>query len=836
MGSTLRTLGVTHPNLGDKTAQRYFSGRLNNRVRESSRERIITSISETLAASIFVIAPDEEAQEFSDSSWLAAVLNWHAATWDRFRAFLQPRVMRVYPDHLALVWRAYFRLAAIDLALRAAAHIHIAGASADALQFLLWVSVDHRGQYLNRKRREAGVSLSTLAESARVSDNTVEAWVYEGARPSDDNLASVTRALVPTADPDQCDRLLREFRKLYWTSDVAGILSELIGPESANEIVSRMHRYASLLYGIIDDKMDAAVRWNVLGSLATLGAHSEFSEALLAALVPNEPDSEWKEDLRAAAGNWTRRVLAVNLGVHRAEEDVLIADTNGRVLQGWDVSNPERYDHYRRSGELQLQGRIYEAIAELEEAVKLDPLDPVNHFTLGSVKGDIGVKQGDAELVKEGLEACWLAASLDPAWILPWAEIGFILLESGRPREAVEHLRAAGPERRPLDTRFYGALGAALRELGQYEESLKAFESSLELNPEDAPVAAGAAIVAALAGDKAKLTRYRRIARHLGSPEDLDLRLELAKAFRASMPPATDIESRQGLGMAVLDASLQLNPSDATLYLYRARLHFLKEDDDRALSDLDEAIRLDPDNAGAFLIRGTIHGFLKQYHRVVSDMTEALRIGPKDALALYHRGMAHAELDNLDLAETDLNEAIRLDPGNADAYRVRGDCCRYKGEFDPAIADFEAAIEIDPENSWSYRGRGAAYRMKGEFERAISDYGEALRIDPRDFYALRFRGDAHLANGDYDRAVSDCEAALSISGPDEVAYFCMAKANLFNGNLEQAMRDFDSAVQCNPSSGRALYGRALARELTGDSEGAERDYNSARVLGYDDPE
>ena len=143
MGSTLRTLGVTHPNLGDKTAQRYFSGRLNNRVRESSRERIITSISETLAASIFVIAPDEEAQEFSDSSWLAAVLNWHAATWDRFRAFLQPRVMRVYPDHLALVWRAYFRLAAIDLALRAAAHIHIAGASADALQFLLWVSVDH---------------------------------------------------------------------------------------------------------------------------------------------------------------------------------------------------------------------------------------------------------------------------------------------------------------------------------------------------------------------------------------------------------------------------------------------------------------------------------------------------------------------------------------------------------------------------------------------------------------------------------------------------------------------------------------------------------------------
>ena len=225
-------------------------------------------------------------------------------------------------------------------------------------------------------------------------------------------------------------------------------------------------------------------------------------------------------------------MLAVNLGVHRAEEDVLIRDTDGRVLQDWDVSNPEAYDHYRRFGELQLQGRIYEAIAELEKAVKLDPLDPVNHFTLGSVKGDIGAKQGDAELVKEGLAACRLAASLDPAWILPWAEIEFILLESGRPREAVEHLRADVPERRPLDTRYYGALGAALRKLGHYEESLKAFESSLELNPEDAPVAAGAAIVAALAGDRAKLTRYRQTARHMGASDELDLHFVLAKAFR----------------------------------------------------------------------------------------------------------------------------------------------------------------------------------------------------------------------------------------------------------------------------------------------------------------
>ena len=68
------------------------------------------------------------------------------------------------------------------------------------------------------------------------------------------------------------------------------------------------------------------------------------------------------------------------------------------MLCGWDISNPEAYVHYRRFWELQLQGRIHEAIAELEMAVKLDPLGPANHFTLGSFKGGMGAKQGNAAL------------------------------------------------------------------------------------------------------------------------------------------------------------------------------------------------------------------------------------------------------------------------------------------------------------------------------------------------------------------------------------------------------------------------------------------------------
>lgn len=536
LGVLVRSLGISHPSLGDKTAQRYFSGRLENRVKESSRDNIIAAISETLAESIFVGTPVREGEGHSNSSWLAEVLNWHAANWDRFRAFLHPRMMRVYPSHLASIWRAYIRLVAVDLALRAATHIHLSGASSDALEFLDWAGVGRRGEFLNKNRRAAGVSIDALAEAADVSRNAVEAWLYQGARPSDNNLASIVAAFVSDADSDEYYHLLRQLRMLYWVSDVAGLLGEIIGPDSVDEAISRLHRYASqlcIIMGIVDE-MDATRRWDVLSSIATLGAHSSFSEALLAFLVSNEADVEWKKDLTAVASDWTRRVLEINLDVHRAEVDDLILQTEGQILKNWDVGNPEAYAHYQRSMELQVQGRMREAVAEVARAAELDPLDPANHFTLGSVKGGIGAQQGDAALIEEGIEECWLAATLDPVWILPWAEIGLILFSSGRPKEAVAHLKAVEPERRPLDTRYYSTLGLALRELGRYEESLTAFESCLELNPDDLLMVIVSTVTAALAGNKAKLRQYAKMARHMGASKELDDLLHGIKMAKAA--------------------------------------------------------------------------------------------------------------------------------------------------------------------------------------------------------------------------------------------------------------------------------------------------------------
>ena len=829
LGVLAKGIGFNDPRLRSKNAQRYFSGRMENLVKESSRSEIIQAISEALVELGFGTIPPT-GDETSAPSSLVSIVDSHAVQWDRLRSFLLPRMSRVYPSHLVAVWQTYARLAAIDLALRVAALLRLAGASQTALDFLDWTSASRRGAYLNKKRIEARLSLMRFAELVGVTDNTVEAWVYRGTRPTDEHIVGIGRALTADGDTEGRNRVVRELRRLHWISDIVEILVRHIGTEAVASIVDRLRRYTARAYQTIDCEAVGGVD---LADLATLGAHSPHAEPLLTSLTAHESDDEWKDDLMAAGSDWVSRVLGVNLQVHRAEVDALIRETDGRILENWDVRNPRAYEHYQRSMELQMQGRGDEALAEVVKAIDLDPLDPVNHFTLGSAKGHIGVGNGDEALVKEAMEACWISVTLDPNWILPWTEIGWILVETGRAREAVEHLRAVSPECGPLDSRYYAALGVALRELGDFTASLTAFESSLRLNPNDTGVAVAAAGASVLADDKIKFNRHRKVAHHLGASDELDRHLELVEAVK-TVSPTADITEDHDRQIAYLDSAISHNPSNATAYLARGRAHFLKGEDSRAISDLDAVLRLEPSNAGAHLFRGIVYVYMQRHDRVISDMSEAIRLSPDNAMAHYYRGIAHGEQGALDLAIADLDEVTRIDPDHVDAYRARGDCCRFKKEYDRAIADFDSALRLDPESALSYRGRGAALRMKGEFDRAIADFDAALRLNPEDAFAYRFRGDAYLAKGDYDRAVADFDVTLSMDCTDDVAYRGRGNARLFSGELDLALADFDAAVKCNPESDLANYGRGVVREVMGDLEGAENDYRRGRELGYDD--
>ena len=828
LGVLVKSLDIKHPWLRSKTARRYFSGRLDDRVSESSRAKTIGAIADVLVDLGLGKSPGSGEVIQPDSSTLAEILDWYAVGWDQLRAFLRPRMTRVEPRHLASVWQTYLRLCAIDLALRVAAHIHLAGASPTALDFLEWTSVDRRGEYLNKRRSEAGLSLECFAELAGVSNSTVEAWVYHGVRPFDERLMRIAKALGSKGEHSEWHEIARELRRLYWTGDVAGVVKEFIGTEAVGQIIGRMGRYATLLYGIIEDKVDSETRAADLADIGTLGVHSRLSETLLNALSSHESDVEWKQDITAAGSNWITRALTVNLKVHQAEVGALIQETDGRILKDWDVSNPEAYRHYQRGMELQNEGRIDEALAEVAKAVKLDPLDPANHYTLGSFKGGIGARNGDEALVKEGMDAVWMAITLDPTWILPWTEIGWLLIQTGRARDAVEHLLAAKPECGPLDYYYYLALGAALRELGEFARSLTAFESAREQNPDDPRIAVAIATTAEMVDDTLKSRQYSKTARHLGASDESIEFLELVREMKSKSPSrntARDSERE----IATLDAAIRRSPDDATLYVARGRAFFRMDEDHRAVSDLDKAIRLDPGNADAYQTRGITYGYMQQFEQAIADLSEAIKLKKDDFLAHYFRGRAYGEQDAFDLAIADLDEAADLNPGYAPAYQSRGEYHRFKREYDLAIADYIAALRLDPRDVHSYRGRGGVHRMKGDLDSAIADYDAALKIDPEDAHAHQGRGDCHRYKKEYDLAIADYDVALKFNPEDAHSYMGRGHCRRYKEEYDLAIADYDSALKFDPEDAQSYRGRGAAFHMKREFERAVADFSS--VLG-----
>ena len=285
IGTLATRLGIKAPSVPPRTLRRYFSGRLEELVKDRTEAEIIGDVAKALTNAGFAAPrPDLETGD-APAQRIAALLRWHANHWDQLRSFLRPRMPRVMPSHLSSVWEAYVRLAVIDLAIRLAAHLHLTRSSPEALEFLGRAPRTSRGSHLNQKRQQAGLSLERLAEKVGVDDHTVDAWMYRGVRPSDDNIVKLGEQLGGRGRLPDTPSLVRELRALYWVSDVADLLAEHVGAEAVDAAIGRLHRYAEATHHMISRQVPDDEASNTLIALAEMGINCPHAKPLLSALI-----------------------------------------------------------------------------------------------------------------------------------------------------------------------------------------------------------------------------------------------------------------------------------------------------------------------------------------------------------------------------------------------------------------------------------------------------------------------------------------------------------------------------------------------------------------------
>jgi tetratricopeptide (TPR) repeat protein len=239
---------------------------------------------------------------------------------------------------------------------------------------------------------------------------------------------------------------------------------------------------------------------------------------------------------------------------------------------------------------------------------------------------------------------------------------------------------------------------------------------------------------------------------------------------------------------------------DAELYAWRARAHYMLDDDANIIMQYSQkAIDSDGNYYMAFYVRGFAWDEKSEYDKAIADYTKAIELKPDDGSIYNNRGISWKSKGEYDKAIADYTKAIELKPSYAGAYSNRGISWKNKNEYDKAIADYTKAIELRPGYAAAYLNRGLVWSDKDEYEKALQDYTKAIELKPDYVIAYNNRGTVLNHKAEYDKAIVDFMKAIELKPDYANAYYNMgiAKRNV-GKNLNESISDFEKYLDIAP--------------------------------------
>ena len=389
---------------------------------------------------------------------------------------------------------------------------------------------------------------------------------------------------------------------------------------------------------------------------------------------------------------------------------------------------------YRRGTQLEAEGKVPEALAAYQDAVKLNPNDAEilcrrGHLlmeglrtaeALADFEKVIAVAPGLSSgyfgrahvryVTEQYLDAVYdysIALRFDDQHAQAYIERGHCYDLLGRVAEAKADRRAA------LD------LDPSLAKTGpKYAMGTKADPIPTAVMPGATAFAGdGESVVPTTASSTSPERGNQAIATDDGANTDLDQSKSGESAFenlfsspakpaeeaKQSAPVSSDaaVKGKTDANKSVNEAELkQLNdeisqfPGDKDRYFRRARAYCALGQLQAALDDANTCIRFDAAYLEAIKLRAEVQAKLHNSAAATADLTTALQQTPDDLALLMNRAASLAENGDVRAALADLDRVIALDPKNHAAYIERSRLHAERGAFTEAQADRDRAIGL----------------------------------------------------------------------------------------------------------------------------------------------
>lgn len=379
----------------------------------------------------------------------------------------------------------------------------------------------------------------------------------------------------------------------------------------------------------------------------------------------------------------------------------------------YGYGDPEALEHAFEGLALLEQGETERAIAEFEEAIRIDPEGFVGHMGMGfalleqdncegalaefEVALDSAPQEAQAmvydgvgrayrclEDIDRAIEEFLRAVELDPELSPARVDLGMAYSIRGEFDEAVEQFEAAVAAD-PEWSSAYAVLAHIYYLQDQTDLMEGALQQALALLADDAKDHYSLGMFYSSRHDDAAAEIYLEKASEL-LPNNLDILLGLADTYA--------MQGRYDLAMQTIDAAQEIDADSAGVYIARSNVYIEQEDLSRALEELLHALEIDPDNSDVHSSLSFVYFHQGQTSQALEAAQEALRLQPYYPSAHANLAFAYHAAGQFDQAIREAEEAIRLYPKHDTPHYVLGLCYMESGEDEKAISEFETFLAL----------------------------------------------------------------------------------------------------------------------------------------------
>lgn len=282
-------------------------------------------------------------------------------------------------------------------------------------------------------------------------------------------------------------------------------------------------------------------------------------------------------------------------------------------------------------------------------------------------------------------------------------------------------------------------------------------------------------------------------------------------------------ENNYGLAAKYCDDAVEMAPNATDVYIERAAIRTMMNNQEGAVDDYIAAINLDDRTTGRAL-RSLVALSKTNYPAVINGLSRAVNAAPNSGAYLYLRASIAQAHGSYRAAISDLETIIN---NNLDGYAglnySLAECYYALGNYEIALTNIDYAIGNDSDNPLYYAQKAKIRNALADYEGALYAADKSLELNSDCTPALIEKAMAQVGLGKPDEASVTLAEAIMNEADDASIYLLRAWVSKeLLGNEAVAKTLFERVLDIPIDFDRVESLRGFAQLMLGESPAAER--------------